>query len=221
MVFTLHGLPFMQFRNFGAHAQHQWHLVFSWYFQVTTPWWFQLWCGACTYGFGGWKWPHDVSDDTPSSWTYQFQVFNFVVDQLHAAGTSSRCIRRLAESHLIRRLLWTSIEFNSNQITLDQSVRPSQTILGSAEALPTHEVRSVREGERKRERERERERDTEREKDGSSVTIVTLKLSMSFNFLAKNSHLAMSLHSPLPKMRTFRFSLYTRNSHLTLLKWSP
>ena len=37
--------------------------------------------------------------------------------------------------------------------------------------------------------------------------------------LAKNSHLAMSLHFPLPKTRTFRFSFHT--SHLTLLKWSP
>ena len=43
-------------------------------------------------------------------------------------------------------------------------------------------------------RERERERDTE--KDGSDVTIVALKL-------------AMSVHFPLPKIRTFRFSLYT------------
>ena len=36
--------------------------------------------------------------------------------------------------------------------------------------------------------------------------------------LAKNLHLAMSLHFPLPKIRTFRFSLHT--SHLTLLKVS-
>ena len=50
------------------------------------------------------------------------------------------------------------------------------------------EVRSVRE----RERERERERDTET--DGSDVTIVALKL-------------AMSLHFPCQKIRTFRFSL--------------
>ena len=79
-------------------------------FQVTTPWSFQLWCGACRYSFGGWKWPHVVTDDTPSSWTYQFQVFNFVVDQLYAAGMCSGCIRSLAENHLIQRLLWTSIE---------------------------------------------------------------------------------------------------------------
>ena len=43
---------------------------------------------------------------------------------------------------------------------------------------------------RDRERERERERDTEREKDGSDVTIVALKLAMSFALLhAKNVHL--------------------------------
>ena len=43
-----------------------------------------------------------------------------------------------------------------------------------------------------------RERDTEKEReiDGSDVTIVALKL-------------AMNLHFPLPKIRTFRFSLHT------------
>ena len=63
------------------------------------------------------------------------------------------------------------------------------------------EVRSVRE----RERERERERDTET--DGSDVTIVALKL-------------AVSLHFPLPKIRTigdeFTLSL-AKNSHFSFL----
>ena len=54
---------------------------------------------------------------------------------------------------------------------------------GSASYIVS-EVHSVRE------RERERERDTE--KDGSDLTIVALKL-----------------HFPLPKTRTFRFSLHT------------
>ena len=50
------------------------------------------------------------------------------------------------------------------------------------------EVHSVRE----RERERERERYREREKDGSDVTIVALKLAMSFALLlAKNVHLSI------------------------------
>ena len=49
----------------------------------------------------------------------------------------------------------------------------------------------------------ERERDTET--DGSDVTIVALKL-------------AMSLHFPFPKIRTFRFSVPT--SRLSLLKVS-
>ena len=50
------------------------------------------------------------------------------------------------------------------------------------------EVHSVRE----RERERYREREREREKDGSDVTIVTLKLAMSFALLlAKNVHLSI------------------------------
>ena len=54
------------------------------------------------------------------------------------------------------------------------------------------EVLSVRE----RERERYRERERERERDGSDVNIFALKL-------------AMNLHFPLPKIRTFRFSLHT------------
>ena len=45
---------------------------------------------------------------------------------------------------------------------------------------------------RERERYREREREREREKDGSDVTIVALKLAMSFaRFLAKNVHLSI------------------------------
>ena len=57
------------------------------------------------------------------------------------------------------------------------------------------EVLSVRE----RERERYRERERERERDGSDVTIFALKL-------------AMNLHFPLPKVRTFRFSLHTERT---------
>ena len=72
---------------------------------------------------------------------------------------------------------------------------------GSASFI-VREVRSVRE----REREIQRERERERERDGSDVTIVALKF-------------AMSSHFPLPKNRTFRFSLHT--SRLSLLKWSP
>ena len=75
------------------------------------------------------------------------------------------------------------------------------------------EVRSVREREREREIQRERERERERERgeretetDRRDVTIFALKL-------------AMSSHFPLPKIRTFRFSLHT--SRLSLLKWSP
>ena len=58
-------------------------------------------------------------------------------------------------------------------------------IIGSAEALPILCVRYIR---------WERERDTkrEREKDGSDVTIVALKLAMSFALLlAKNVHLSI------------------------------
>ena len=60
---------------------------------------------------------------------------------------------------------------------------------GSASYI-VREVHSVRERERDTERERERER--EREKDGSDVTIVALKLTMSFALLlAKNVHLSI------------------------------
>ena len=56
---------------------------------------------------------------------------------------------------------------------------------------------------------RERERDTER--DGSDVTIVALKLAMNLHVpFAKNSHNWRRLYTfPLPKTRTFRFSLHT------------
>ena len=68
---------------------------------------------------------------------------------------------------------------------------------GSASYI-VREVRSVRE--------RERERDLDTETDGSDVTIVSLKL-------------AMSLHFPLPKIRTisdeFTLSL-AKNLHFSL-----
>ena len=71
-------------------------------------------------------------------------------------------------------------------------------MIPSAETLGILCARCVG-GERKGEGERERERELQGETDGSDVTIVALKL-------------AMSLHFPLPKIRTFRFSLLT---------WSP
>ena len=60
-------------------------------------------------------------------------------------------------------------------------------IIGSGEALPVLCVRCARcVCVRERERERERERVSERERDGSDVTLVALKLAMSFAlFLAK------------------------------------
>ena len=48
------------------------------------------------------------------------------------------------------------------------------------------------ERERERERDTERERERERERDGSDVTIVALKLALSFALLlAKNVHLSI------------------------------
>ena len=74
--------------------------------------------------------------------------------------------------------------------SLSLSLSLSLCIIGSAEALPILCARYFR-----RERERERERDGS-EWGGSAVTIAALKL-------------AMILHFPLPKIRTFRFSLHT------------
>ena len=51
---------------------------------------------------------------------------------------------------------------------------------------------------------RERERERERERDGSDVTIVALKLAMSLHFpLPKIRTIAMSSHFPLPKFAIF------------------
>ena len=75
-------------------------------------------------------------------------------------------------------------------------------IIGSASYI----VREVRRSVRERERERERYREREREIDGSDVIIVALKL-------------AMSLHFPMPKIRTiaeFTLSL-AKNSHFSFL----
>ena len=82
--------------------------------------------------------------------------------------------------------------------TQDKWSNPAQSYYrkrGSASYI-VREVLLVRERERYREREREREREI----DGSDVTIVALKL-------------AMNLHFPLPKIRTFRFSLHTSRHH--------
>ena len=77
---------------------------------------------------------------------------------------------------------------------------------GSASYI-VREVHSVRE----RERERHREREREREKDGSDVTIVALKLAMSFALLlAKNVHLRIGEEFcafPCQKICTSVFSL--------------
>ena len=60
-----------------------------------------------------------------------------------------------------------------------------ESIIGNAEAFPILCVRYIR-------WEREREREIQREKDGSDVTIVALKLAMSFALLlAKNVHLSI------------------------------
>ena len=72
------------------------------------------------------------------------------------------------------------------------------SIIGSAEALP---ILCVSGSVRERERERERERYRERKRD---------RWKWRHHFALK---LAMSLHFPLPKIRTFRFSHHTSRHH--------
>ena len=77
-------------------------------------------------------------------------------------------------------------------------------IIGSVEALPILCVRYFR-----WERERERERDTDRQRRKWRHHC-RAKIGDEFTLsLARNSQLAMSLHFPLPKIRTSRFSLHT------------
>ena len=66
-----------------------------------------------------------------------------------------------------------------------------------------------------------REREIQRERDGSDVTIVALKLAMSFHFpCQKFAQFPMCLHFPLPKIRTigdeFTLSL-AKHSHFSFL----
>ena len=78
-------------------------------------------------------------------------------------------------------------------------------IIGSAEALPILCVRYIR-WERERERERERYRERRKWRHHCRAKIgheFTCSLCQKF------AQLAMSLHFPLPKTRTFRFSLHT------------
>ena len=71
-----------------------------------------------------------------------------------------------------------------------------------------------------RERERERYREREREKDGSDVTIVSLKLAMSFALLlAKNVHLSIGEEFcafPCQKICTSFSPLEWRGAEFTL-----
>ena len=93
-------------------------------------------------------------------------------------------------------------------------------IIGSTEALPILCVRYAR-WERERDTERERERERKREIDGSDVIIVALKLAMSLHFpMPKIRTIAVSSHFPLPKNRTFRFSLHTSCLSIVALKFA-
>ena len=99
------------------------------------------------------------------------------------------------------------------------SKRWANVIKGSAEALPILCVRYIR---WERERYREREREREREKDGSDVTIVALKLAMSFALLlAKNVHLSIDEEFcaiPCQKICQFLPSWRALSSHFPLPK---
>ena len=105
-------------------------------------------------------------------------------------------------TELIRNGFWPSCIWWVHAVTTLLCL----SIIGSAEALPILCVRYFR-WERERERYRQRERDRERRKWRHHCRA---KIGDEFTLsLAKDSQLAMSLHFPLPKIRTFRFSLHT------------
>ena len=113
-------------------------------------------------------------------------------------------------------LTWENLQIAvSLSLSLSLSHRKYLTHnIGSASALPIiNEMKCFRASYNtvpsESERERRKWRHHCRAKTGDEFTLS----------LAQNSHLAMILHFPLPKIRTFRFSLHT--SRLTLLKWSP
>ena len=57
--------------------------------------------------------------------------------------------------------------------------------------------------------------------DGSDVIIVALKLAMSLHFpMPKIRTFAVGSHFPLPKYRTFRFSLHTSYLIIVALKFT-
>ena len=89
--------------------------------------------------------------------------------------------------------------FSPSLFPLFQMARAARRVIENPRQMNPAQSYIVREVLLVREREREIQR--EREKDGSDVTIVALKLAMNL--------LAMSLHFPLAKIRTFRFSLHT------------
>ena len=90
---------------------------------------------------------------------------------------------------------------------------------GSASYI-VREVHSVRERERERERDTEREREREREKDGSDVTIVALKLAMSFALLLAKTVctlvLATSFALFLAKKFAPQWPLFVNSAEFTL-----
>ena len=90
----------------------------------------------------------------------------------------------------VNHAIWQCEEFLSLSISLSLSpnVPHAQYRKRFRASYIVREVHSVRE----RERERERDTEREREKDWSDVTIVALKLAMSFALLlAKNMHLSI------------------------------
>ena len=82
-------------------------------------------------------------------------------------------------------------------------------IIGSAEVLPILCVRYFWwERERERERYRERERDRRKWRHHCRAILARQWWRWTYTFPC-HFQLAMSLHFPLPKIRTFRFSLHT------------
>ena len=98
----------------------------------------------------------------------------------------------------------------TSRATSDRKPKTNDQILpspikGSAEALPILCVRYIR-WERERERERERYRERRKWRHHCRAKIGD---EFTCSLCQKFAQLAMSLHFPLPKTRTFRFSLHT------------
>ena len=130
-------------------------------------------------------------------------------------GSASYYRKRGSASYIVREWLLWVVERERDAcdvIDITLKSRVIMHIIGSAEALPILCVRYFW-------WERERERDTDRQRRKWRHHCRAKIGRWVYTFPCQKFALGDELHFPLPKIRTFWFSLHT--SHLTLLKWSP